>query len=62
MMICKGMADNFGSVLVQGSYAMPGHPEWGWSIKLTPNADDTLTMQMHNIEPNGMAHLAVRVE
>ncbi|GAB4550796.1 MAG: hypothetical protein OHK0023_17160 [Anaerolineae bacterium] len=62
MMICKGTSDTFGSVQVQGNYSVPDHPDWGWSIKLTPNADDTFTVQMHNIEPNGTPHLAVHVE
>jgi hypothetical protein len=43
----------------RGSYSVPGHPDWGWRIRIVPSADG-LAVQMWNVSPEGQEHLAVQ--
>lgn len=36
IMLCEGAAQADGSIQVQGSYAVPPGPDWGWRISLLP--------------------------
>ena len=62
VMACTGTAEGDGTIDVQGSYAAPPGPDWGWRIELRPGADDTLQLVMHNIHPDGGAMVAVEAE
>lgn len=48
-----------GSVDVNGSYAAPPGPDWGWRTTLGPGPDGTLRMIMYNLTPDGEEYLAV---
>ena len=50
-----------GALRLAGHYTVPGHPDWGWWLALVPQADGGLWLEMHNVEPDGTAHLAVRI-
>ena len=60
-MICEGFVSDEGAVIVQGSYAAPPDPDWGWQITLQPTDQDELIFLMHNISPEGQKMLAVEV-
>jgi hypothetical protein len=44
---------------VRGTYAVAGHPRWGWRIQVATPAD-TLELTMYNLSPEGEQFLAVR--
>jgi len=48
-----------GSVDVNGSYAAPPGPDWGWRTVLGPGPDRNLRMIMYNVTPDGQEYLAV---
>ena len=48
-----------GSVSIQGSYAAPPGPDWGWRILIEPRQADSFWMVMYNISPEGREALAV---
>lgn len=48
-----------GVVSVDGSYAAPPGPDWGWRITLEHPSPDAFVMRMYNITPDGTAALAV---
>jgi len=60
-MVCEGRVDDSGAVTVQGSYAAPPGPDWGWQITIEPNEDDLFRILMHNITPDGEKELAVEI-
>ena len=60
-MTCEGSIDANGAVNVQGSYAAPPGPDWGWQITIEPKGKDAFRFQMHNISPAGKRMLAVEV-
>ncbi|MBD3336978.1 MAG: DUF1579 domain-containing protein [Candidatus Eisenbacteria bacterium] len=62
MMICKGALDGQGGVALDGSYAAPPGPDWGWRLGIHPNPDGTFTLRMHNIPPGGVPVLAVETD
>jgi hypothetical protein len=53
VMVCTGSISDGAGLSLRGSYAVPGHPDWGWRIELTPSSGDTLRMVMFNIWPEG---------
>jgi hypothetical protein len=57
VMACTGAASEDGSITVRGSYSVPGHPDWGWRIDITPG--ETLRIVHHNVWPEGKEDLAV---
>lgn len=60
-MVCAGNADDKGVVRIQGSYAAPPGPDWGWQITIEPQGKDAFRFLMHNITPEGEKFLAVEV-
>ncbi len=58
MMQCTGTAAA-DAVSVQGSYAAPPGPDWGWRITLQPQSADQFRLIMYNITPAGEDTLAV---
>jgi GrpB-like predicted nucleotidyltransferase (UPF0157 family) len=61
-MLCQGSLDPQGSLSVQGSYAAPPGPDWGWRIILEPGEGDALRLVMVNIDPDGKEELAVEAQ
>lgn len=62
LMACAGRVDAPGLVTLEGSYAAPPGPDWGWRIGIELPAADALRIVMHNVEPGGSAHLAVQAD
>jgi len=58
MLQCSGSAAD-GAVSVQGSYAAPSGPDWGWRITLQPDSAEQFRLIMHNITPDGDEMVAV---
>jgi hypothetical protein len=58
-MVCEGAVDLEGKVRLEGSYAAPPGPDWGWQIDLLPGPDGVFQLLMYNITPGGEAALAV---
>ena len=48
-----------GSAVVDGSYAAPPGPDWGWRITIQPLENEQFKLIMHNVTPDGAAMLAV---
>lgn len=61
IMPCDGAVGSDGGIWVQGSYAAPPDPDWGWRIALHPETDHAFRMRMHNIAPDGQESLAVEI-
>jgi hypothetical protein len=57
VMALSGSASDDGAITVRGSYSVPGHPDWGWRIDITPG--ETLRIVHHNVWPEGKEDLAV---
>lgn len=57
-MTCAGTIEP-GRLSVRGSYAVPGHPDWGWQIDLEPLGPAGLRLTMYNISPEGEEYPAV---
>ena len=60
-MVCEGNVDEKGIVRVNGFYAAPPGPDWGWQITIEPEGKDAFRFIMHNITPDGEKFLAVEV-
>lgn len=60
-MICEGRVDDQGGVNIQGTYAAPPGPDWGWQIIIKPKDQDQLGLRMFNITPAGEKMLAVEI-
>lgn len=58
-MHCAGTLTLDGVASVQGRYAAPPGPDWGWRITLTPSSDAAFVLRMFNITPDGTEMLAV---
>jgi hypothetical protein len=52
-MACLGSTPVGGTLSVQGSYAAPPGPNWGWRIEITPDDGRTLRIVHFNIDPDG---------
>jgi hypothetical protein len=59
MMLCQGVSNPESHISLTGSYPAPPGPDWGWWIELQPGEDEELKLVMHNVTPEGQAHLAV---
>ena len=57
VMACTGGFQGDG-ISVEGSYAAPPGPDWGWRISIRPSGDG-LQLTMDNISPEGSADPAV---
>lgn len=62
VMACRGELTPAGQLDIQGTYAAPPGPDWGWQIVIEPPQDDAFTLRMFNISPDGRAELAVEAE
>ena len=62
IMLCTGQTSLDEKVSVQGSYAVPSGPDWGWRISIEHRADDRFRLVMDNISPQGEEMLAVIAE
>lgn len=60
-MVCEGSVDDHGEVNIQGTYAAPPGPDWGWQIAIEPKNQDQLGLRMYNITPAGEKMLAVQI-
>jgi len=60
-MVCEGRVDDHGGVNIQGTYAAPGGPDWGWQIRIEPKDQDQFALRMYNIAPQGEKMLAVEI-
>jgi hypothetical protein len=58
-MLCQGSLDSQGSLSVQGTYAAPLGPDWGWRITIRLDDSYSLHLNMVNIHPDGKEDLAV---
>jgi hypothetical protein len=62
-MVCEGEIDEDGVVVsVQGTYAAPSGPDWGWEITIEPGDKNAFRFLMYNISPEGEKMLAVEVK
>ncbi len=61
IMHCRGTVGSQGAVSVQGAYAAPPGPDWGWRISIRPETDHRFAFEMFNITPDGQEALAVQV-
>jgi GrpB-like predicted nucleotidyltransferase (UPF0157 family) len=61
-MLCQGSLNPQGGFSVQGSYAAPSGPDWGWRIILEPGEGDMMCLAMVNIDPGGKEMLAVEAK
>ena len=58
-MILEGSLESNGGFSVNGAYAAPPGPDWGWRIALEPQDAHTFRFTMYNITPEGLEFLAV---
>jgi hypothetical protein len=59
-MLCEGRRTG-GAVELNGSYAAPPGPDWGWRTVIEPADADSLRVTMFNVSPEGKEELAVEV-
>ena len=59
MMPCDGTRDDRDVVSLQGSYAAPLGPDWGWRIEVESHERASLVVRMINVSPEGQEALAV---
>ena len=58
-MACRGAVGQDGVVSVQGTYAAPPGPDWGWRIVVILEAPSAFRIKMYNLSPDGEEALAV---
>ena len=51
-----------GCAMVEGAYAAPPGPDWGWRIALEHGDDDSFILRMDNIPPGGKPEQAVETK
>ena len=51
MMSFTGNIDADGSLKLDGFYAAPSGPDWGWQIQIDPPTKDQVRITMHNVVP-----------
>ncbi len=59
VLACTGTAGDDGVVAVEGTYAAPTGPDWGWRIAIEPVGRESLRIVMHNVSPEGEVWPAV---
>ena len=62
VMACRGAGGKDGAISVQGSYAVPPGPDWGWRMVMTPADGRSLRLVMYNVGPDGREELAVEAD
>ena len=58
-MICRGVAQGGGAIVVRGEYAAPSGPDWGWRTVIELGDGGSFRMVMYNVSPDGQEDLAV---
>jgi len=58
LMMLRGQAEAHGAIVLRGSYAVEGSPDWGWRVDLEP-AGSTFRLTMYNMSPEGEEDLGV---
>lgn len=48
-----GRIDAQGVTVISGHYSVPGSPDWGWRIDITPADQAGWQLMMHNVSPQG---------
>ena len=61
-MVFKGTVDEDETISLNGSYAAPSGPDWGWQIAIEPVKNESFFLRMYNIPPEEEKALAVEVE
>lgn len=49
----KGAIDAAGATVVNGTYAVPESPDWGWRIQIDPASAGNAHLMMFNVSPEG---------
>lgn len=62
VMFCTGTAADDNVVKLQGTYAAPPGPDWGWRIEIRSVSAKELRVVMHNVSPEGQEDLAVHID
>ena len=60
-MSCDGKISG-DSILLQGFYEVPNHPDWGWRTDVLFEDENSLKIVMFNVSPEGAEDLAVEAE
>ncbi len=60
-MVLEGAITEKGVIALNGSYAAPPGPDWGWKIQLEPLNANSFKLLMFNVTPKGKEALAVEV-
>ncbi len=50
------------SILMQGFYEVPNHPDWGWRTDIVFDNENSFKIVMYNVSPEGAEDLAVEAE
>jgi hypothetical protein len=61
-MVSEGFRERNGTISLNGFYAVPDHPDWGWRTIFEPERDDSFKITMYNVSPEGEETLAVEME
>jgi hypothetical protein len=61
-MVSEGGREPNGSISLQGFYAVPDHPDWGWRTVIEPERENVFKIVMYNVSPEGEETLAVEME
>lgn len=59
LLLSQGQSGAGAALSVRGSYAVEGHPDWGWRTVLQVEDDGALRLLMFNISPEGEEYPAV---
>jgi hypothetical protein len=59
IMTCRGPTPVGGTISVEGSYAAPPGPDWGWRIEITPENGQKIRIAHFNVDPDGTEQAAV---
>jgi hypothetical protein len=60
-MVCQGTAAPEGPIRLEGSYAAPTGPDWGWRTVIERLSDEAMRLTMYNVTPDGQELLAVEL-
>jgi hypothetical protein len=61
-MVSEGRLKANGAISLQGFYAVPDHPDWGWKTIIEPEKDGAFKIEMYNVSPEGEEALAVEMD
>ena len=59
VMVCRGPTPIGGTISIEGSYAAPLGPDWGWRIEITPEDGKAIRIAHFNLDPDGKEEPAV---